>query len=100
MMFRVYTLTTANPKMRLGFGSRGSLFAEGTFGGGSLRLYPVGEDDVTKLPVTSTSSLGDAIDGTTVKSMDIPAGAYDLVLEGSTAATVRVYLNEQNLKVS
>jgi len=94
-MWVKHTLTTASNMVRVSFIKGGSIYAEGTFGGGEIQVKPVYIDSVTNAPLATTGFLDEAIDGTTVKTKDVPPGHYELDLNGSTGATVDVYTNEQ-----
>lgn len=97
MTWRILTLTTAANTAKVSFAGRGSIYAEGTFGSGTLELHPVAKNtDGTES--ISSGSLYD-IDGTTVVSADVPSGVYQLDLSGSTGATVTVYYNDQKDQV-
>lgn len=89
-MWNKITLTTADNTARIGFAGRGSIYAEGTFGSGAIGLHILHEGTAT------TGFLDDAIDGSTVKTIDCPRGTYELNLAGSTGATVDVYYNDQH----
>lgn len=94
-MWEKLTLTTASNTARLSFAGRGSIYAEGTFGSGSVGLHIVHTDNDTNAETVATGFLDSAIDGTTIKSIDAPSGHYELNLAGSTGATVDVYYNDQ-----
>lgn len=98
MAWEKLTLTTAENTIRLGFGGRGSIYAEGSFGGGSVELH-LTYVDVDGSTQVSTGFIDEAIDGTTIKSIDCPRGTYELQLNGSVGATVDVYINEQFSRV-
>lgn len=91
------TLTTASNTMNVSFKGRGSVFIEGTFGGGAVGVHPrYRAINDSRAPLsTTTAFLDDAIDGTTVKSLGVPSGDYVLDLAGSTGASVSVYINDQ-----
>lgn len=89
MAWKKLTLTTADNTARVSFKGRGSIYAEGTFGGGAVGLH------IYESGVASTGFLDEAIDGATVKTIDCPSGHYQLDLAGSTGASVDVYYNDQ-----
>lgn len=89
----INTLTTAAATKNVAFAGGGSIYAEGTFGGGTLEIHPIA-DNTDGTMTTSTSSLY-TIDGSTTVSADLPSGHYQLKLAGSTGATVKVFINDQ-----
>ena len=94
-MWKKITLTTANNTGRVSFRGRGSIYAEGTFGGGTVGLKII-YYAIENGPFTVASGfIDDPIDGSVVKSLDCPAGDYQLNLAGSVGATVDVYFNDQ-----
>lgn len=99
-MWKKITLTTAANTRRIAFQGRGSIYAEGTFGSGAVQLHIVYREESGSAPVVSTGFIDSAIDGSTIKSIDCPAGEYQLNLAGSTGATVDVYINGQTDLVS
>lgn len=96
-MWKQLTLTTAGNTGKVSFKGRGSIYAQGTFGSGSVGLHPITyeNDDPNGTPSVASGFLDSAIDGTTIKTIDCPAGDYELNLAGSTGATVVVYYNDQ-----
>lgn len=93
-MYNIATITTASDTVRLKFKGRGSIFPSGTFGGGTVEIYFVSvNQDTGAVTVSSTSAY--SIDGTTIKTADVPAGEYDIVLEGSTGGDVDVFYRDQ-----
>lgn len=97
MGWQILNLTTASNTGRVSFSGRGSIYAEGTFGSGTLELHPIAKNaDGTE--AVSSGSLYD-IDGTTVVSADVPSGHYELDLAGSTGADIDVYYNDQKDQV-
>ena len=95
MSWEKFTLTTADNVQRIAFNGRGSIYVEGTFGGGTVQVKPVTINPSTNVKEVSTGFLDDAIDGTTIKSKDVPSGLYAIELNGSTGASVDVYVNNQ-----
>lgn len=93
-MWKKLTLTTAANTQDISFAGRGSIYAEGTFGGGSVQLH-IKYIETTGAYTVSTAFVDSAIDGTTIKSIDCPAGHYQLNLAGSTGASVTVLINDQ-----
>jgi hypothetical protein len=96
-MWQKVTLTTAAPTAKVSFAGRGSVYAEGTFGAGIVGLYVTYTNPTTGVVSVSTGYLDSAIDGTLVKTIDCPAGEYQLSLTGSVGATVDVYYNDQKV---
>jgi len=96
-MWKKLTLTTASNTSKVSFKGRGSIYAQGTFGSGAVGLHPItyDNDDPNGAPSVASGFIDDAIDGTTIKSIDCPSGDYELNLAGSTGATVDVYYNDQ-----
>jgi hypothetical protein len=94
-MWQKLTLTTAANTAKVSFKGRGSIYAEGTFGSGAVGLHVVYREVEGGAETISTGFIDDAIDGSTIKSIDCPAGDYQLNLAGSTGATVDVYYNDQ-----
>ena len=93
-MWTTLTLTTADNVANIAFKGRGSVFIDGTFGGGAVEVRPVViEADGTRS--TSVGFIDQAIDGATIKSLDAPSGHYQLTLAGSAAGEVTVYLHNQ-----
>lgn len=95
MGWKTLTLTTAANTANVAFAGRGSIFAEGTFGSGSVEIHPIVEPLDNGPQTVSTSSMYE-IDGSVVVSADVPSGHYQLDLAGSTGATVTVYYNDQH----
>jgi hypothetical protein len=93
-MHRIATITTASDTVRLKFKGRGSIFPSGSFGGGTVEIYFVSTSPATGASTVSSSSAY-TINGTTVKTADLPAGEYDIVLENSTDGNVSVFYNDQ-----
>ena len=93
-MWEISNITTASDTVRLKFKGRGSIFPDGDFGGGTVEVYFVSEAPVT---VSTTSAY--SIDGSTVKTADLPAGEYDIVLEGSTGGDINLFWNDQYVKI-
>lgn len=94
-MWNKVTLTTANNTTPLSFKGRGAIYAEGTFGSGQIELHIAYASEPGAAVSISTGYLDDALDGTSIKTIDCPAGDYQLQLTGSTGATVDVYFNDQ-----
>lgn len=94
-MWNKITLTTADNTKKISFKGRGSVYAEGTFGSGQLELHIVHHSQMGGAATVSTGYIDDAIDGSSIKSIDCPSGDYELQLNGSTGATVDVYYNDQ-----
>ena len=94
-MWKKLTLTTASNTSKISFKGRGSIYAEGTFGGGTVRAHLVYYSVDGAAPAVSTGFIDSAIDGTIIKSIDCPSGDYQLNLNGSVGATVDVYYNGQ-----
>ena len=94
-MWKKLTLTTASNTERVSFKGRGSIYAEGTFGGGSVGLHIVYSQVDNAVQTVSTGFIDSAIDGNSVKSIDCPSGDYELNLAGSTGASVDIYYNDQ-----
>lgn len=94
-MWQKLTLTTADNTYRIAFSGRGSIYAEGAFGGGTIGVHVLHKDGTTGALTASTGFLDDTIDGATVKTKDVPSGQYELNLAGSTGASVDVYYNDQ-----
>lgn len=96
MPWQISTLTTAAPTKRVSFVGGGSIYAEGTFGGGALELHPIADADSSNNDVEtiSTGSLY-TIDGATTVSADVPSGHYQLKLANSLAASINVFINDQ-----
>lgn len=96
-MWKKTTLTTADNTENVSFKGRGSIYAEGTFGGGSVELHVISyaNNEPNAAKSVATGFLDSAIDGTTIKTIDCPAGDYQLDLSGSTSASVDVYYNDQ-----
>lgn len=92
MSWKTVTLTTAENIQRVAFAGRGSIYVEGTFGGGTVRIKPIAVDD--NVQVVATGFLYE-MDGSTTKSADVPAGHYELELNGSAGATVLVFYGDQ-----
>lgn len=88
-MWQKATVTTASNILDLGFVGRGAIFAEGTFGGGTVQVKMKTDDGQI------TSGFGYELDGTTTKSVDVPAGLYRLELAGSAGASVDIWYNTQ-----
>jgi len=99
MNWKKKTLTTADNELDVAFTGRGSIYAEGTFGGGSLGAYILFREVQNGPLSTSNGFVDQAIDGADIKSIDCPTGAYRLKLEGSTGASVDVYYNGQETKI-
>lgn len=95
MSWKKLTLTTAGNKKRIAFVGKGSIYAEGTFGAGVVEVHIVFKEADGAAASVSTGFIDDAIDGVDVKSKEVPSGHYELVLSGSTGATVDVYCNDQ-----
>ena len=79
----------------LAFRGRGSIYAEGTFGGGVVGIYPIATNEAGGQQTESSDYLDDAINGTSIKSIDCPSGNYAIKLTGSTSASVTVFYNDQ-----
>ena len=94
-MWKKLTLTTADNTARVSFKGRGSIYAEGTFGGGTIGLHIVYYAEDNGAATVTTGFLDSAIDGTTIKTIDCPSGDYELNLASSAGATVDVYYNDQ-----
>lgn len=94
MAWIIKNLTTAANSVDVAFKGRGCLFADGTFGDGVVELRPIsiGDDGVK---VVSTGFIDTAIDGTDLKSLDVPAGHYRVTLSGSTGADLNIWCNDQ-----
>lgn len=97
-MWKKVTLTTANNTANVSFTGGGSIYAEGTFGGGSVELHIVYVEKDGGQSTVSSGFIHDAIDGATVKSISCTSGHYQLDLSGSTGASVDVYYNDQVVK--
>lgn len=93
-MWQTATVTTASPTQRLRFKGRGSLFPSGTFGGGTVEIFFVSRNTQTGAETTSSTSAY-SIDGTDVKTADLPAGEYSIVLTGSTGGSVTLFYSDQ-----
>jgi hypothetical protein len=93
-MWLVATVTTASPTQRLRFKGRGSLFPSGTFGGGTVEIFFVSIHPATGAETVSTTSAY-SIDGTTIKTADLPSGEYNVVLTGSTGGSVTLFYSDQ-----
>ena len=89
MSFEIANITTASDTVRIRFDGRGSIFPDGDFGGGTVEIYFVGRNGT----VSSTSAY--SIDGTTIKTADLPFGTYDIVLENSTAGDLDIFYSDQ-----
>lgn len=88
-MWRKTALTTALNTLDLSFVGRGSIHAEGTFGGGTVEIKPKTDDgQIASNPFYE-------IDGSTTSSADVPSGLYRLELDGSTGASVDIWYNDQ-----
>lgn len=96
MSWKKLELTTANNTANVSFKGRGSIYAEGTFGGGAVELHVLYREVAQGAETAASGFLDDAIDGTTIKTIDCPSGDYQLNLSGSTGATVDVYYNDQD----
>ena len=93
-MWQIGTVTTASPTQRLRFKGRGSLFPSGTFGGGTVEIFFVSINTATGAETVSASSAY-SIDGTDIKTADLPSGEYDIVLTGSTGGSVTLFYSDQ-----
>lgn len=94
MGWKIFELTTASPTKKITFSGRGSVFAEGDFGGGVIGAYPISVD-VSGAETVCTNYIDDVIDGSTIKSIDCPSGYYKFELTGSAGATVNLWYNDQ-----
>ena len=94
-MYDFATVTTASPTKRLRFKGRGSLFPSGTFGGGTVEVFFVSRNTATGVETISSTSAY-SIDGTTIKTADLPSGEYSIVLTGSTGGSVNLFYSDQN----
>lgn len=94
-MWNKQTLTTAANTKTVHFLGRGSVFVEGTFGGGTVKVQLLYRDPTSGVHSTSSTYLGDALNGNTVNSIDLPAGEYVLTLVDSTSGSVDVYYSNQ-----
>lgn len=83
------TLTTALNTVDLSFAGRGAIYAEGTFGGGTVQIKLKTDDGVI------STGFNWEIDGSSVKSADVPSGLYRIELAGSVGASVVVWRNAQ-----
>lgn len=94
-MWKKLNLTTASDNEKISFVGNGSIYAEGTFGGGTIQIAIVVIDPDNSVPTISSGFLTSVIDGTTVKTVQVPSGLYQLTLSGSTGGDVDVYYNDQ-----
>lgn len=88
-MWKKIPLSTSTNVIDIGFVGRGSIFVEGSFGGGTIQV---------KLKTdTGQLSTGFAyeLDGADLSSVDVPSGLYRFELVGSTGATVDIWYNDQ-----
>lgn len=97
-MWRTFNLTTAAPNSGHAFNGRGSIYAEGTFGGGAINIHLVAQNEQNGPKQTSTGAVR-TIDGTNVSDADLPSGEYQISLVGSTGGDVTVYYNDQDENV-
>ena len=95
-MWKKVTLTEANPTQDVSFRGRGSIYAEGTFASATVRVYILYQEVENGLKVESSGFLDSAIDGSTIKSIDVPSGHYRLKLNTPSGASVEVYYNDQH----
>jgi len=94
-MWKKIVTFSVDGTQNVSFRGRGSIFADGTFGGGVLQLHVIARDEQGSAPSVSTGFMDDAIDGSIIKSIDCPSGEYQIQLTGSTSPTVNVYVNDQ-----
>lgn len=92
-MWKKLTLTTAADNDIVAFSGRGSIYAEGTFGGGALGAYIVYRADDNGAPTVASGYMDYTLSA--AGTLDLPAGEYQLKLTGSTGASVDVYYNDQ-----
>lgn len=93
--WKITNLTSSATSFDVSFNGRGSIYAEGTFGGGTIQIKPIAADDKYGAKTVATGFIDSAIDGSVVKSRDVPSGTYRVILVGSTGASVNVFHRDQ-----
>lgn len=88
-MWNVINLTDANSGAMLEFDAHGSVFVEGSFGGGTVDFYPMGFNNEEGQAVTSSTALV-SLDAANADA-ELPNGKYAVSLNGSTAGDVNLF---------
>lgn len=88
-MWNVKQLTDANNGFEMDFDAHGSVFIDGTVGGGTVDFFLVGKNNETDAKVVSSVAMVSLDDAN--RDAELPNGKYLIALNGSTGGDVKLF---------